>query len=107
MDPSSLSFQHHEFLDVILQPFSFNLKSRTPCRRELRKEGQKRVCGGRIKASELDIKKCERESLALDSGSSYSLENYRLGWMSDLTNLERSVRESWKLNVKFSSMVQR
>ena len=33
------------------------------------------------------------QSPMLDSGTSYSPENHRLGWDSDLTSVERSVRD--------------
>ena len=37
VEPSSSFVQHHEFLAVFLQLFSFNWKSRTRCRRDLKK----------------------------------------------------------------------
>ena len=57
MEPSSSFVQHHEFLNVFLQPFSFNLKAKTPCRRELKKSG------GNTKASTFGIKKLWRKTI--------------------------------------------
>ena len=56
----------------------FLLRSRTPCWRELRKEGQS------LSAS---------QSPTLDSGTSYSPVNDRMDWNSDLTSAEKSVRD--------------
>ena len=40
--PSSI-VEHHDFLDVFLQPFSFKQRSRVSCPRELRKARQQKV----------------------------------------------------------------
>ena len=73
---SFVFFQHHEVLDVFLQPFSFF---------QLKKPN--------TMSKRLDIKKLGRETIpTLDSGASYSLWNHTLGWTSDSTSTERSVR---------------
>ena len=88
----------------------FQLKSRTPCRREGRKKGQQRSsCGSNRDQSVWYQEVLARDqSHMLESGISYSVVNCRLGWHSDLTSSEKSWRDSnEKLSVMFSNVTQR
>ena len=49
METSSSVVEHHEYLDVFFSDTFSQLKSRTPCRRKLKKE-RRRACGGEIEA---------------------------------------------------------
>ena len=78
MESSSPFVLHHEFFYVFQQAFSFNSK----CEHHVEegnagKKDRRRACGGKIEASEFDIKKFECES-PVNSG---------LSWNSDLTKL--------------------
>ena len=59
MESSSSFVQHHQFLDVFLQPFSFNLKAEHLVEESSGKKDRRRARDGKIKASKFDIKKFE------------------------------------------------
>ena len=64
-EPSLSSVQHHEFLDVFLQPFSSNEeKAEHNVEESSGKKDRRRACGDEIKAGECHIKKFERESIS-------------------------------------------
>ena len=93
MEPSSSSVQHHEFLDVFLQPFFYNQKAENYVEESSGKKDSRRTCGDEIKASKFGIKKPEHKTIpSLDSGPSYSQVNQGLGRNSVFTSAKRSVR---------------
>ena len=58
------------------------------------KKDGRRVCGGKSNPASLRSRSLSaNQSPTLDSGTSYSPGNYRLGWNSDFTGAERSVRD--------------
>ena len=104
-EPSPSSVQHHEFLDVFLQPFSFNEKKKpnTMSKRvQERRTGEEPVVAKSRPVSVISRSLSANQSPMLDSGTSYSSGKCRLGWNSDFTSAQ-----SRKLNDKFSSVAHR
>ena len=64
MESSSSFVQHHEFLDVFLQPSFFTEKAEHHVEESTGKKDRRRAFGGKIETSEFDIKKFECESIS-------------------------------------------
>ena len=57
MGPSALIFEHHEFPDVFLQPFSFEQNAEYHVHENSGKQDRRRSCGSKTEADQLGIKK--------------------------------------------------
>ena len=97
---------NHEFLDVFLQPFSFNFKRpNTMSRRaQERRTGEELVVAKRRQVSLISRSLSANQSPKLGSGTSCSQGNCRFGWNSDLTSTEKSGRDR-NVNSALSSHV--
>ena len=110
MSESSSPFdQHHEFLYVFLQSFSFEQKARHHVEESSGKRGRRRTFDSGTEVDMFDIKKFERESIS-HVGFGYIMQPRESQIGLEFRSLKRweiGARQHRKLIVEFSSVTQR